>query len=210
MKNKIMVLDKIEDLLDNDGELIGKLVFDKAGNQLKVKKGQGGKLADRWDELEVGKGYTFKMGEFKGYPFVKDFELVENVFALKAQEEVEDKQISTKNKSVCLSYAKDIGIAREWSVITILETADIFYAWLQTGQIRDESIVKPEVDKPQIEKQPEEPKVTNPKELMAWAVSHGREFTPSWVRKELGWGMALITDEKAQEGYEALKVAMSW
>jgi hypothetical protein len=110
MADKIMVLDKIEDIVE-DGEVVGKLVTDKVGNQLKVKVGRGGHLKKKWDELQLGNAYKFKMGEYKGFPFVEDFESVKDAFVKQAQAKVEDAQVDIKNKSVVLSYAKDIMVA---------------------------------------------------------------------------------------------------
>jgi len=56
---------------------------------------------------------------------------------------------------------------------------------------------------------PEQP-VKNAKELMAWALKHGKEYTPSWLRKELNLGNQLITDEHAIKYYEILKQKKGW
>jgi len=92
-KNKILVIDSIEDILDDGGELAGKLVTDKGGNQVKVKKGQGGKLADRWDELLIGRAYSFTMGLYKDkYPYVQDFTEIKDIFKIEAAKAVADNQ----------------------------------------------------------------------------------------------------------------------
>lgn len=96
MDNKIMVLAKVEDLHDDNGNVIGRLVTDKAGNELKVKKGQGGKLEGRWDELDngVGKAFEFTMKMFKpqgkteSYPFVADFKEVKDELKIQAAQRV--------------------------------------------------------------------------------------------------------------------------
>ena len=80
---KYMVVDLIQDLHDDKGNVIGVEVTDKAGNKLKVKKGQGGRLADRWGELVTGTAYEFEMGEFKGYPFVENFHKVDKILDYK-------------------------------------------------------------------------------------------------------------------------------
>ena len=48
-------------------------------------------------------------------------------------------------------------------------------------------------------------------ELMNWAFAHGKEFGPSWVRKEAGIKpLEVITNEKASEAYKLLKERMKW
>lgn len=58
---KFMTIDRLE-------EVIRRQVWSPAGDTLKIKKGKGGGLQKRWPELQVGKAYSFEMGEFKGYP----------------------------------------------------------------------------------------------------------------------------------------------
>ena len=66
-------------------------------------------------------------------------------------------------------------------------------------------------EKPQpIKAEPPEQPVKNAKELMAWALKHGKEYTPSWVRKQVGAGTEIITDTKAVEYYQFIKEAMGW
>jgi len=116
MTEKIMLVETIEDIID-DGEVVGKLCSNRAGDQVKVKKGQGGGLIKKWDELKEGLAYKFIMGEYKppgkteAYPYVKDFETVASTFVREAAEKVADAQADNKNKSYALSYAKDITVA---------------------------------------------------------------------------------------------------
>jgi len=123
-KNKILVIDSIEDILDDGGELAGKLVTDKGGNQVKVKKGQGGKLADRWDELLIGRAYSFTMGLYKDkYPYVQDFTEIKDIFKIEAAKTVADNQADMRliqqreqNSSIqaqtALNRAVDLAIAQ--------------------------------------------------------------------------------------------------
>lgn len=132
MDNKILVIDRIEDIHDDEGELAGKQVFDKAGNSVKVKKGQGGKLKDRWGQLEVGRTYSFTMGLFQDkYPYVQDFTLVKDAFVIEAAKKVGDQQDKSKNRSVCLSYAKDLAVADKIPVDKILSHAEDFVQWVE-------------------------------------------------------------------------------
>ena len=91
MPDKFMVIDRVE-LLEKDGKIVGRTLYDSDANSQNIKKGQGGKLEKRWDELDEGIGRAIKltMGSFKppgkdeSYPFVADFEWVENVFEKEA------------------------------------------------------------------------------------------------------------------------------
>jgi len=151
-ENKILVIDSVEDILDDSGELVGKLVTDKAGNQVKVKKGQGGKLANRWNELLIGRAYSFTMGLFKGkYPYVEDFAEIKDVFKIEAAKAVADNQADMRliqqreqNSSIqaqtALNRAVDLAIAQlanegppdivdiDW----IKDVAKEFYQFLQS------------------------------------------------------------------------------
>lgn len=163
MDSKIMVLDRVEDLLDDGGNVIGRLVTDKGGNELKVKKGQGGKLESRWDELDngIGKAFEFIMKMFKppgkteSYPFVADFKEVKDELAIKTAQRVANAMPNgqdTKLRTFALSYAKDIEVA----IITqggssypeaLLRRADKFYSWLQGGQdVKTETLKESETD----------------------------------------------------------------
>ena len=133
MSERILIIDHIEDII-KDGEMAGKECFDKTGESVKVKKGKGGSLEKRWDELLIGRAYSFDMGEFKGYPFVADFKSVESKFVEQAQERVEDKTIDTKNKSVTISYAKDLAIADKIETAQICAYAEVFYRYI-TGAL---------------------------------------------------------------------------
>jgi len=48
------------------------------------------------------------------------------------------------------------------------------------------------------------------KELMEWALEHGKEYGPSWVRKESKIGDKIITDEMAKQAKSYLRTLMSW
>lgn len=142
---KILIISKIEDIIDKGGELAGKQVFDSTGQSLKVRGGQGGGLRGRWGELQVGKAYGFTMGEFKGFPFVQDFKSVENEFVKQAQKQVEDKTTSSRDRSMALSYSKDLVCYGKIKLESMFDMADTMLPYIETG-------IKPEVtiDKPDI------------------------------------------------------------
>ena len=89
--DKIMVIDKINDIYGKDGEeLTGKECFNKNGESVKVKNPKGSNLRERWDELQVGKAYSFDMATFTppgktdAYPYVRGFKSVEGKLAEQA------------------------------------------------------------------------------------------------------------------------------
>ncbi len=47
--------------------------------------------------------------------------------------------------------------------------------------------------------------VTNAQELMKWAYDISPEYTPSWIRKEMGFGTKIISDEMAIQAYNQLR-----
>ena len=71
---------KIDEIHYN-GELVGYQCFDGTGQSVKVKKGQGGYLKEKWGELVVGRAYSFTMGDYQGKPFVKDFKSMSDALA---------------------------------------------------------------------------------------------------------------------------------
>ena len=215
MPNKIMVLDLIEDLLDKEGNIIGKQVADKAGNKLKVKKGQGGKLASRWGELQVGKAYEFIMGEYKGYPYVENFEEVKNIMVKEAQKKVEDTSEVARHKSMAISYAKDLVVADKLPLDELLDEAEVIYRFIVGDLVVEDvkvakEIVAKEIVAEEVGQEIPQKEPQNAMELMKWAASHGKEFTPSFVRRECNLGTQTITDEKVQEAYRVLKEKMGW
>jgi len=47
------------------------------GSVHNIKYGREGFLKAKWGELQVGRAYSFIMGDYQGHPFVKDFVAVE-------------------------------------------------------------------------------------------------------------------------------------
>lgn len=89
MADKYLTVDRVEEL-EKDGEIIGREVFNSGGDSVKVKIGKGGSLKKKWELLDngIGKAFKFQMGEFKGYPFVEDFEEVKDALERAAAEKV--------------------------------------------------------------------------------------------------------------------------
>jgi len=136
---KILILDRIEDIVDK-GNVIGKHLFDSAGNDVKIKKGQGGRLEAKWGELQIGRAYSFTMGDYKGFPYVEDFKSVKNKFVEQAQKQVTDNSIAERRRGFALSYAKDIAVAKirvgkETSATEVITIATLFESYLENGAI---------------------------------------------------------------------------
>lgn len=139
---KVLIIDHIDDIMSGT-EVVGKHIFDSAGNDVKVKKGQGGALASRWEELQIGRAYSFTMGEFKGYPFVQDFKSVENRFVEQAQQQVGDKSIEEKRKSMAVSYAKDLAVAGIIPPDHILSYAMVFEGYMKGKvKVKDDDVFR--------------------------------------------------------------------
>ncbi len=141
MANIIMVIDRIADIYDDAGELIGKEVFAKDGKGIKVKNPRGCGLKERWSVLDEGVGKAFEFirdQEFQGHPFVTDFKEVKDVFVAKAAEKVASQSADSKNRSYALSYAKDWCIAqvqggKDLKAVDILTIAKLFESYLDSG-----------------------------------------------------------------------------
>ena len=140
------IVTQIEEILYN-GELMGYQCFDGTGQSVKVKKGQGGHLQAKWEELQVGRAYSFTMGEYNGKPFVENFESMSDVLADKLPPIVKEAvkmgaevvSVTTKppsdpkNRSYALSYAKDLAMAGKVEVDKIKAWAIKFAKYLDTG-----------------------------------------------------------------------------
>ena len=148
MADKFMTIDRMEDIRDKSGEVVGVQVWSPTGDTLRVKKGQGGKLKDRWGELEVGKAYSFTMGQFtppgktESFPFVADFKWVADELAQKALEKVEASQANTRDRSFALAYAKDLAVVGKILVSDVLRYASEYVDWL--GGVTPEAQKAPE------------------------------------------------------------------
>ena len=217
-KNKILVIDSVEDILDDSGELVGKLVTDKVGNQVKVKKGQGGKLANRWNELLIGRAYSFTMGLFKGkYPYVEDFAEIKDVLKIEAAKAVADNQADMRliqqreqNSSIqaqtALNRAVELAIAQlategppdtvdivdiDW----IKDVAKEFYQFLQSlTEISERGgITKVEIKRHKNIQESEKPTIireTGEGDSETKAEGLTTEELLEWVAGHMGWKSA--------------------
>ncbi|MBA7652593.1 hypothetical protein ES703_60428 [subsurface metagenome] len=105
----IIVIDSVKELWDDKQQaVVGRVITDKAGNEIKVKKGQGGKLEDRWGWLDenAGKAIKLTVREFKppksdkAFPYVADFELVKDEFVKQAAEKVQGQVKDNREDSI--------------------------------------------------------------------------------------------------------------
>lgn len=210
-ETKYMVIDKVEELLDDAQKVIGRLVTDKAGEELKVKKGQGGKLADRWEELDngIGKAFEFTMGMFKGYPFVSEFKEVKEIFKQQAIAKVGDTQGDSKLRAFALSYAKDIHVAALTSGRVeaseskdLLTLADKFLWWLQGKEVQSETKTSTKTQSNEETPEPDDGRqATGEKsaKIRPNQIEQLQEFKKKGISlkpfiEELGWGITRIID----------------
>lgn len=121
---QIIVIDSVRKLLDEKQQtVVGRVITDKAGNETKIKKGQGGKLQERWEWLDgegIGKAIKLTIGEFKGYPYVADFTVVKDEFVAKAAEKVQGQVRVERNDSI---EARNESIERQVSIKCACEIA---------------------------------------------------------------------------------------
>ena len=175
---KVLLIDRIDKLLDDKGEVIGRQIFDKGGDSVKVKTGRGGSLKKRWDELDnsIGKYINFTMGLYQNkYPFVEDFNEVKDTFEKQALAKVRDNLSDIKDKSVCLSYAKDLAVADRIKTVDILDWAGKFYQWLTT----DSSLIREALQ--------EGATIIQEKTKDAEVSEFTKEDLLKWVAGEKGW-----------------------
>lgn len=143
MAQKIVVIEKV-DILTKDGEELGRQVFGKDGSSIKIKRGQGSCLGkENWEQLDggVGRAIACEMGEFKGYPFVKDFKFVAEGVRQEVAQEMQDKAGEARQRSINLSYAVELAKAGAIKVCEIDEYTEWFNQ-IVSGEIRiEQSIV---------------------------------------------------------------------
>ena len=140
---KILVLEKVENILDGSNNVVGRLATHKGGEQLKVKKGQGGKLQEKWTLLNnsVGKAINYTMGKYQGYDFVQDFVVVEDKFVEAAARKVGENSENEKARAVSLSYATNLACADKITPDKILSYAEVFSRYMVGNiTVKDEEV----------------------------------------------------------------------
>ena len=118
----------------------------------------------------------------------------------------------------CMPIPKESG-SIDLSIVQelIADTAKEFYLLLQSlTEISEAEVIHREIktliktDKAEEIETPKEIPVTNAPTLMSWALSHGKKFTPSFIRKQMNWGDIAITNEMAVEAYKTIKEISRW
>ena len=214
----IIVIDNVRELLDNQLEVIGRVITDKAGNEIKIKKGQGGKLQDRWDWLDndgIGQAIKLKVELYKGkYPYVADFEVVKDEFVKQAAEKVQ-KQTGQDREDSIESQVAFKGMI-ELLVAGIIKPDSIegrtTIDWA-LGRLNPAVEIVSVIEKatPKIAIVEEEPK--NAKELLNWIVSKNPsiKMPRTWLNENFAVdSKTVLNPEKVKELYEAIKIGMGW
>ncbi len=226
----IIVVDHIEEAEDDKGQVYLK-VTDKGGKTRNFKQGRSKLLTNKGHLIKEGVALKLTMGQFTppgktdSYPFIQDFEKVDDVFVKEAHERVAATQVNNKDRGVALSYSKDLVCAGKVDLNEMLGYASVCERYI-TGNVgvsdeqvtgiimsmlrgNSETVKKTEkLDKPVTrpssrEATPQEPEgvVSNAGDLMKWLSSKGKKYTPSLIRGEMNWGDGIITDEMAKEAY---------
>ena len=212
----IIVIDNVRELLDNQLEVVGRVITDKAGNEIKIKKGQGGKLQDRWDWLDndgIGQAIKLKVELYKGkYPYVADFEVVKDEFVKQAAEKIQkqtDREDSIESQVAFKGMIELLvaGIIKPDS--TEGRTAIDWALGRLNPAVEIVSVI--EKSTPKIAIVEEEPK--NAKELLNWIVSKDPsiKMPRTWLNENFAVdSKTVLNPEKVKELYEAIKIGMGW
>lgn len=104
MEDEIIVIDRIEEAEDNKGKTYLKIT-DKAGVTRNFKEGRNNLLTNKGHLLQEGKAIKlhfqdYKTPDGKVFPFVKDFEVVEDEFVRQATEKVQGQVKTERNDSI--------------------------------------------------------------------------------------------------------------
>ena len=111
---QIIVIDKIEEEEDNKGKTYLKIT-DKAGVTRNFKEGRSKLLTNKGHLLKEGAALKLHFEDYKApsgqvFPFVRDFEVVEDVFVAQAAEKVQGQVRTERNDSIEAQVAQKGGI----------------------------------------------------------------------------------------------------
>jgi len=134
MESENIVIDSVEEATDDKGKQYVK-VTDKAGVTRNIKEGRGKLLTNKRQMLQEGKAVKLHFQDYKTpdgrvFPFVSDFEAIEGLFETQAIKKVQIQQHDNKDRSMALSYAKDLACADVIQVSDILSYATKFIAFI--------------------------------------------------------------------------------
>jgi len=212
----IIVIDNVRELLDNQLEVIGRVITDKAGNEIKIKKGQGGKLQDRWDWLDndgIGQAIKLKVELYKGkYPYVADFEVVKDEFVKQAAEKIQkqtDREDSIESQ-VAFKGMIELLVAGIIKPDSTEGRTTIDWA---LGRLNPAVEIVSVIEKstPKVAIVEEEPQ--NAKELLNWIISKDPsiKMPRTWLNENFAVdSKTVLNPEKVKELYEAIKIGMGW
>ena len=135
--------------IDEYGNLI---VTDKGGGKTKI----GKKREHLFPIFQQGKAVLLHWETYMNRPYVANAKLAEGELpqaALKPdtgestpKEKVEDRDTTTRLRSMILSYCKDLAVADKIKVEQIVPQADRFYNWVETG--RETTIIQSKPKEP--------------------------------------------------------------
>ncbi len=240
----IIVIDRIEEAEDRNGKTYLKIT-DKAGVTRNFKEGRAKLLTNKGHLLEEGKAIKLHFEDYttpegKVFPFVKNFESVEDEFVKQATEKVQTKAKDTKEGSIeaqvsqkggieVLKVLIDMGKLNEAELQECAEYAMSSVRW-GMGRIDLPSVIvdkieeaKSETIKTDKDSQETQSKLTDRQdsgeaiktagELFNWIMSKdkGIKSPRVWVNTEFGVGdKEILTDEKVQELYLKIKEKKGW
>ncbi len=224
---EIIVIESTKELLDDKGNVVGKVITDKAGAETKIKKGQGGKLESRWEWLDgegIGKAIKLTVKEFKppnsdkSYPFVADFTIVKDAFVAQAAEKVQSQTKVERNDSIesqtsqkggieVLKALIDMGKLNEAELGECAEYAMAAVRW-GTARINLPSVIIQKIEGAKIitKQDSEAPKTAG--ELFNWMMECNPEIKAPrlWVQVEYGvTPNEELTEKKIEELYTKIK-----
>jgi hypothetical protein len=105
---------------------------------------------DRFEELENSAGLTYKLIKEKKGQFwnVIDIIPVKEELLKQATKQAQDESIIEKRRSMALSYAKDIAVAKmqagaEMTTFKVLTVAKVFESYIESGVITEKKTEEP-------------------------------------------------------------------
>jgi len=211
----IIVIDNVRELLDNQLEVVGRVITDKAGNEIKIKKGQGGKLQDRWDWLDndgIGQAIKLKVELYKGkYPYVADFEVVKDEFVKQAAEKIQkqtDREDSIESQ-VAFKGMIELLVAGIIKPDSTEGRTTIDWA---LGRLNPAVEIVSVIEKAtQPAEGRGEPEIKTAGQLFQWIRTKDPTINAprDWVNLKFGVKpQEILTEERVKELYEAIKIGM--
>ena len=224
----IIVIDNVRELLDNQLEVVGRVITDKAGNEIKIKKGQGGKLQDRWDWLDndgIGQAIKLKVELYKGkYPYVADFEVVKDEFVKQAAEKVQkqikgehidsiETQVSQKGGIEVLKVLIEQALLTNQEMERCRDYAMASIDWAMGRLTLPVEIVSVIEKSTQPAEGRGKPEIKTAGQLFQWIRTKDPTINAprDWVNLKFGVKpKEILTEERVKELYEAIKIGMGW